>query len=436
MSSQLQVEPLHLVFMRQFPQEVARICDSYSAKEILRVLQTVPGFQAAQILTAMTPSVATEVIRVMSDEMVQKVLPQARYSLIAALLQRLPEEERESILKKLPDHVSYEMKAYLEYPEDSVGMLMDPIVFALAKDLTVEEAIGQVRARAPRDIHEVYIIDRNQILVGVILLRDLFLAPSGDRLESLMRPDLPTIHPLENRDQIVDIFNEWKVVTIPVTDLDGHLLGVIRNRDIIQVEKEEATISLQTMVGASKDERALSPPLFAVRKRLPWLEINLLTAFLAAFVVGLFENTIATYTALAVLLPVVAGQSGNTGAQALAVVMRGLALRDIRPRQWLKVTTKETYVAFLNGLAVAVTTAAAVYVWSTSWGLTTVIGISMVLSMVIAGFSGAIIPIILRALKQDPAQSSSIILTTVTDVAGFFSFLGLATIFSNWLGSA
>src|SRR5680860_1132797 len=134
---------------------------------------------------------------------------------------------------------------------------------------------------------------------------------------------------------------------------------------------------MQTMVGASKDERALSPPGFAIRKRLPWLQINLLTAFLAAFVVGIFEDTIARFTALAVLLPVVAGQSGNTGAQALAVVMRGLALRDIRPSQWLRVTLKEMGVALFNGIAVAVTTCAAVYWWSGSFGLTMVIGVSM-----------------------------------------------------------
>jgi len=184
----------------------------------------------------------------------------------------------------------------------------------------------------------------------------------------------------------------------------------------------------------SADERALSPPMFAVKKRLPWLQVNLLTAFLAAFVVGLFENTIAQFTALAVLLPVVAGQSGNTGAQSLAVVMRGLALRDIRPRQWLKVSRKEVVVAFMNGVAVAVTTCLGVYMWSQSIGLTAVIGVSMIMAMTIAGFSGAIIPIILQSLNQDPAQSSSIILTTVTDVFGFLSFLGLATIFSSWLG--
>jgi len=190
---------------------------------------------------------------------------------------------------------------------------------------------------------------------------------------------------------------------------------------------------LQTMVGANKDERALSPVWFSVRKRLPWLQLNLVTAFIAASVVGLFESTIAKFTALAVLLPIVAGQSGNTGAQSLAVVIRGLALRDIRPSEWLRVSGKEVYVAFLNGLAVAMTACLAVALWSKSLGLTIVIGVSMVISMVIAGLSGAIIPITLKAMKQDPAQSSSIVLTTVTDVVGFFSFLGLAALFSGFL---
>ena len=161
--------------------------------------------------------------------------------------------------------------------------------------------------------------------------------------------------------------------------------------------------------------------------------MNLLTAFLAASVVGLFEHTIAAYTALAVLLPVVAGQSGNTGAQALAVTIRGLALREVRVRNWPRVSLKETLVGAGNGLAVAATTAVAVYAGSRSAGLALVIGISMVISMTLAGLSGACIPMLLTALRQDPAQSSSIILTTITDVVGFFSFLGIATLLSGML---
>jgi magnesium transporter len=223
------------------------------------------------------------------------------------------------------------------------------------------------------------------------------------------------------------------LTTLAVVNLDNRLLGVIRHETLLAAAQAEATLDIQTMVGVSRQERALSRVSFAVRKRLPWLNINLATAFLAAGVVGAFEDTIARFTALAVLLPVVAGQSGNTGSQALAVTMRGLALREIRSRQWLRVASKEVSVALLNGITIALVTAAAVYFWSGSGGLSLVIGISMVLSMVAAGFAGAVIPMILTALGQDPAQSSSIILTTVTDVSGFFSFLGIARLLSGML---
>ena len=235
------------------------------------------------------------------------------------------------------------------------------------------------------------------------------------------------------REEVVEMLTKTNTTLLPVLDLDGQLLGVIRQEALIQAVQEEATAGVQTMVGVSKDERALSSPLFAVRKRLPWLNINLLTAFLAAAVVGLFESTIAQFTALAVLLPVVAGQSGNTGAQALAVTMRGLALREIRLSNGRRVLLKEASVGALNGLAVAAVTALGVFVWSRSLGLTFVIGLAMVLSMVIAGIAGAAIPLVLSAVGQDPAQSGSIILTTVTDIAGFLSFLGLATVFSALL---
>jgi magnesium transporter len=259
----------------------------------------------------------------------------------------------------------------------------------------------------------------------------------------LAEPDTPlgtlaenapvSVAAMSSREEVVETFASHRVGSLPVVDFDGHLLGVLRQREIVQAAQEEATASAVTMVGAGEDERALSSPLFAVRKRLPWLQVNLLTAFLAAAVVGLFEETIARVTALAVLLPVVAGQSGNTGAQALAVTMRGLALREVRTRHWRQVVTKEVLAGLGNGCAVALTTSAAVYLWSRSTGLALVIGISMVLSMVLAGLAGAAIPMILTAMRQDPAQSSSIVLTTVTDVAGFFSFLGIATLLSAML---
>jgi len=208
---------------------------------------------------------------------------------------------------------------------------------------------------------------------------------------------------------------------------------MILYRTLITTAQEEALEDIGSMVGVSPEERALSPAFFAVRKRLPWLQINLLTAFLAAAVVGFFEHTIAQVTALAVLLPVVAGQSGNTGAQALAVTLRGLTLKEIRIGHWKQLVRKELMAGLLNGLAVALVTGLGTLIWSGSPGLMLVIMLSMVLSMMIASVSGMAVPVVLKALNMDPAQSSSIILTTVTDIMGFFSFLGFATLFISML---
>jgi magnesium transporter len=282
-------------------------------------------------------------------------------------------------------------------------------------------------------VQDVFVVDPDDRLQGSVSMQDVVLAPPDATLGSLMRAPAPAVQATSSREEVVEELERHRVASLPVVDFDGRVLGVLRQDELISAAQEEAATDAVTMVGAGRDERALSPPLFAVRKRLPWLQVNLLTAFLAASVVGLFEDTIARYTALAVLLPVVAGQSGNTGAQALAVTMRGLSLREVRLRQWLRVSMKEIAVGASNGVAVALTTSVAVWFWSHSTGLALVIGVSMVISMTLAGLSGAAIPMILTALRQDPAQSSSIILTTITDVVGFFSFLGIATALSGML---
>jgi magnesium transporter len=252
-------------------------------------------------------------------------------------------------------------------------------------------------------------------------------------LRDLAHPVAAAVNAMDPRDEVVETVEKHRLTDLPVIDLDGRLIGLIQHGMLVQALQEEAAADIGAMVGVSPQERALSKPWFAVKKRLPWLQINLVTAFMAASVVGIFENTIAKFTALAVLLPVVAGQSGNAGAQALAVTMRGLALREVTSRQWLSVTTKEVGVGLLNGIAVALTCGLGVWVWSRSIGLVLVICASMVLAMVTAGFAGAVVPMALTRLGQDPAQSSSIVLTTITDIAGFFSFLGIATLLSGLL---
>ena len=424
---------LHDAFFVDHPEEAGQLLESFETEDIVRLLADTKPQTIAELLSAMNPAMAADTLRLLPDDVGMEVLRAFSPGDAANLLLRLDQKRRKALLRRLPGSLAKEVRLFMEYPADSVGSLMDVRAFALPEDLTVEEAVRQVRTQGSKDLHDIYIIDRRRHLVGMLSVRDLLLLDPDERLQSVMRRDVPSIHPMEDREQIVELFAAQRFMTIPVVDLDERLLGVIKNEDIIKASQEDATADLQTMVGASRDERALSPVFFSVRKRLGWLQVNLVTAFLAAFVVGMFEDVIAKFTALAILLPVVAGQSGNTGAQSLAVVMRGLALRDIRPAQWFRVSAKETGVALFNGLAVAATTSAAVYWWSKSPGLTMVIGVSMVTSMCIAGLFGAIIPIVLKSLNQDPAQSSSIILTTVTDIVGFFSFLGLATTFSHYL---
>jgi magnesium transporter len=293
--------------------------------------------------------------------------------------------------------------------------------------------LDKLRTIGDRRIVNVYVVDEEEKLLGRVSLQLIAISPPEELLRNLMVKSV-SIHVMSPQEEVVDLLQDGKLISLPVVDLDNKLLGIIRHDALINAAQQDAAEDALAIFGAGREERALSKVSFAVRKRLPWLEINLATAFMAASVVGIFEDTIARITILAVFLPVVAGQSGNTGSQALAVTIRGLALREFRVAQWFRVARKEATVGFINGIAVSLTTALIVYFWASSFGLAVVIAVSMVLSMVIAGFSGAVIPIFLKSIGQDPAQSSSIVLTTITDIVGFLSFLGLATILGTILG--
>jgi magnesium transporter len=298
---------------------------------------------------------------------------------------------------------------------------------------TVEEALVQLRTIKDRRVLDICLVDSDQQLIGLVPIQNFVQADLTVPLSSLVLGDPIRVPAMAPREDVVKLLEEQKLTSLPVVETDGRLLGVIRYDALVSAVQADASEDLQAMFGTGREEKALSKMTFAVKKRLPRLPINLGTAFLASFVVGLFKDTIAQLTALAIFLPVVAGQSGNTGSQALAVSMRGLALREIRARDWWRLMRKEAGVGFINGVAVATTTGLIVALWTgiSSFGI--VIGVSMVLSMVAAGTSGAMIPIILKSLGQDPAQSSSIILTTITDIVGFMSFLGLATLMMGML---
>jgi magnesium transporter len=229
------------------------------------------------------------------------------------------------------------------------------------------------------------------------------------------------------------VLRQRHLFAVPVVDAEQRLLGVVKADRVIQDVQEETTEDLLRMVGVGGDETTASSLWFSLRKRLPWLHVNLLTAFLAASVVAVFEDIIAKITILAVFLPVVAGQGGNAGAQSLAVVMRGIVLREIRPSTGMRLVVKEGCLGALNGLIIGVVTALIAWFWKGSPFLGVVIGLGMLVNLTAAGAAGAAIPLVMKRLGFDPAQSSSIILTTITDIVGFFAFLGFAVLFQQYL---
>lgn len=427
------LDALAMAYMSRHPAAAARALQDLDPDAAVALMTAVPPRTAASALNNLGADTAVRLLRRMPADRSRRALIDTDAQTATALLRRLGDAaEQRTVIAGLPSARRHEVETFLSYPEDSAGSLMDAAVPTFRSDARAGDVAAALRESRRTD-EVVVAITPDGELRGTLATVEVLLAPPEARLESLRIVATPAIDAFASRDAVAERLEQRNAKAIPVVDLAGRPVGVLTERALAHVAEEEVAGDMQAMVGASRDERALSPASFAVRKRLPWLVINLGTAFLAAAVVGAFEATIATFTALAVLLPVVAGQSGNTGAQALAVTMRGLALHEVGLRHWLAVVIKEATVGFVNGVAVALPTMLCVLAWSGSLGLTGVMGVAMVLSMTIAGTAGAAVPMVLQATGQDPAQSSSIVLTTVTDISGFLSFLGLASLFARWM---
>lgn len=418
-------------FFARHPAAATDSLEVLDTAEQVAILERQPVARMLPVWERLSPDVGKRLLQELSRPVAAETMQGLDPGRLARLLAAFDEDEREELLASAGERTAKEVRPLLQYPPDCAGAMMDTRVHLFRQTGTVADVRARLRQDRRPGRTGCFVVDPDNRLTGWVDMQEIALAEPEERIGSLVQPVRAFVDPMTTSEEVGEFLEQHRLADLAVIDAEGRLLGAVRHASVVEAELERASLGIQTMVGVSKDERATSTVPFAVRKRLPWLEINLVTAFVAAGVVGLFESTIAQYTALAVLLPVVAGQSGNTGAQALAVTMRGLALREIRVSQWFQVVFKEANVGLLNGLVVALTTAAGVYVWSGSDGLAYIIAASMVVSMVIAGLSGAAIPILLTILGQDPAQSSSIVLTTITEVAGFFSFLGIATLLAG-----
>lgn len=426
------VATLAAKYVTRFPSGAARTIESRVQDFSPSFFAQLGAIEQAALIQNLSSDTAGSLIRLGQpdlDEICKFLDP----GVISRIIVRMPADHRATVLQSTSEQLRKELQFLMNYPEGVAGALMSASVISFNRNTRISSVLDSVRRFRKAKLTDVYVYDDQQVLIGKVSLQNLLGFDDEQILSDVMASSPAAVNDMAPRDEVVEVAERYKLSSLPVVNAEGVLVGVVRYTDLITLVHEEAIEGMQKMVGVSPNENALSPAFVAVKKRFPWLSVNLVTTFIAAAVVAIFEDTIAKVSALAVLLPVVAGQSGNTGAQALAITMRGLALREIRSRHKWRILRKEALAGFSNGALIGFFCLVAVYFWSGSMALAGVIGVSMVMAMVAASLSGAGIPLLLNALGLDPAASSSIILTTITDIVGFLSFLGLATLFSSYL---
>jgi magnesium transporter len=435
MDEQTPLLPLVRKYFERDSQAAARSLEMMAEDEAAQVLKALPTPLAVQALQHLQVSYAAALLEHSEADLFRAIAAALEPQHAAAIFMRLPEEIRQRLLSHIPKKLRSQIKEHLAYPEDSMGRLMTTKFLSFHKNVTAGEAIEKIRslAKTRYPTSYAYVIDDKDHLVGVMNMHDLMLASPEQSLQEIMRKDVFSIHCFVSREDAANELSKRRYFAAPVVDSENRILGIIKAEQLIQGIQDEATEDLQKMFGVGGDERVFSSIWFSMKKRLPWLHVNLATAFLAAAVVALFEDIIAKITVLAIFMPVVAGQGGNAGAQSLAIVMRGLVMREIPNKKIWGLIFKESWLGIINGAVIGTITAVVAWAWNGNPFLGLVIGLGMLVNLFFAGLSGASIPIAMKLVGLDPAQSSSIILTTVTDVVGFFAFLGFAVIFQQYL---
>ena len=429
------------LLQKQHPADLAQIFAELTDRErhaAFNVLVDKNGRLAMEALSEIGPEKGAELLALRSAEDIARLLQEIPSDDAAGLIDHLPDELSTVVLELIRPKPGGGVTELLEYEEQTAGRLMNPNVFALPEDLTAGESITAVQnARDVEMVFYLYVVDERRHLVGVVSLRRLLLVPADTPLKRIMTTDVYSARVDTDQEEVARQVASYNLLAIPVVDAENKLAGVITVDDVIDVIKDEATEDVYRLAGVSKDDGVLTPPRESLRRRLPWLLINLVTAFIAASVVGLFSGTINEVVALATFMPVVAGMGGNAATQTLAVIVRGIALGELTWSNARHALVKEGLVGLGNGLANGLVGAAGVWLFTRGdWALGLILMAAMIINMFVAATAGTLIPLGLRALKVDPALASSVFITTFTDVFGFLSFLGLGKIFVRFLHHA
>lgn len=410
------------------PYVIASFLNRLSADDCRIVLRKIPDLDASAILSEMDADASAEIVAAMREWRALKILEEFDPDDAADVISELDEPDRIRLLSKLPPEKQKALRALLKYGSDTAGGIMTPNFVSVKEDMTVDEVIKYMRKiRDEIDrVTYIYIVDDKRKLKGVLSIRELIIANPHQKIKTIMTTDLKGVCSVnEDKEKVALTMAELNLYDLPVVDEEGRLLGIVEHDDVLDIVQSEATEDLQKMVGAGGDEGIYDSITYSIQRRGPWLIVNLFTAFVAALVISHFQDKIAQLAYLAVFMPVIVSLGGNTGSQALAVAVRSLALGEIKTIDDFRICMKEGLKGILIGLMIGILGGIMSYLISHQAKLSILVFAAIVLNMGIGGTLGALIPITLKRLKLDPAQSSSIFLTGITDACGFLIFLSL-----------
>ncbi|GED42553.1 magnesium transporter [Cobetia marina] len=411
------------------PVDVAHLLESSPPKERNLLWELVDAELQGDVLQYLGEDIQSDFLKDMDAEDVLAATENLEPDDVADILQRLPNAVILEVLDSMEAQERQRVETVLSYPEDTAGGLMNTDTITIRPDITLDVVLRYIRRheRLPDSTDTLLVVSRRDEFIGALPINRLLVSDPGVTVREVMDTDSVVIPALMPESEVASLFEKHDLISAPVVGGDGSLLGRITIDDVVDVIRGDAEHQVMSMAGMDEDEDTFSPVMRTSWRRAIWLGINLLTAFMASAVIGMFEGTIQKITALAVLMPIVASMGGIAGSQALTVLIRGIALGHVKSGNVRWLLKREIIVAGLNGLLWAVVVAGIAIVWFGDVQLGAIIGAAIMINLLIAAVTGTLLPILLKKLNIDPALSGSVILTTVTDVIGFMAFLGLAT---------
>jgi magnesium transporter len=411
------------------PADQADLLEELDDDVVDRLLASLNPDQAADIFENLDEEIRTRLVSRMSPGTLAPILDRVEEDVEADIVQELPKQQAEALLPLLEDREVVE--ELLTHGEESAGGRMSPDVLALQRDWTVDQTIDYLRSQKPDAEHPyyLYVVDGEGSLQGIVSLRDLIVSSPASRLEEVMTPDVISIAAGTDQEIAAERMRHYNLMALPVVDEEGRLLGVITADDVLDVQVEEATEDIYRMAGVGVKEWAFSPVLESASRRVPWLAFNMIWAFAGAAIISIFQDTISRAAAIAVFMPMIAGQAGNAGIQTATIVVRSMALGELDWGDVGRVMRKEWLLGLIKGTIFGSVLGLIAWLWKGDEWLGFIAAAAMFLNMFVASTTGVIIPMTLRRLGIDPATIAGVFDTMVTDLMGFLIYLGLATVF-------